>query len=488
MLIEAVRRRRVLFAFALVAVLAMPLLAAPVLADTVCPSCKAPLEPGAAFCSNCGKKLDAPAASPATPAGAAAPSVVQVVSAVDTELTSVIFSVVFESNAVITTILGSAFAISPTEYITDTNNLFGARSVTLRTRDGRSYPATIVGRDPMIGVALLSAEIPGAVPVEVRRSEPVRIGESIVAMGYPASAKVGEPYRTSGVVSGLNRRGIGVQPVEDLLQTDASMPSGVSGGPLLDAKGRAIGMSTARINRGIGFAIPAAWIGRALDWIRAGAPQRAWLGALAFPADAENRKRYNLPPEVRLVVEQTFPGSPASAAGLKPGDGLVSIRGIEATGLAHLHESLLGAKVGDVVPVAWRRGTETMSADITLAARPDSPRLSPVDSLRYYGGAGIEARGDNSLVVREVVPSSPVANAKVHVGDVLQSVLSKKDWEHGARDNTRWRSVRSLDDLVERVSTAYSDIDFCLGLRFKDAKGEKREVTVCDWLSPTGAL
>jgi len=478
-------RRGLAFGLLLIVALLAPALAAPATADAVCPYCKAPIEPGAAFCSNCGKKLEAaatPAAMPAT-----APSVVQVVSAVDTELTSVIFSLIYESNASITSILGSAFAISPTEYVTDTNNLFGAKEVTLRARDGRSYPAKVIGRDRMIGVALLSAEVPGVAPLTVRRDQAARIGESLVAMGYAATAQVSEPIRTGGVISGLNRHGIGLQPIEDFLQTDASLPYGVAGGPLLDARGTVIGMSTGRINRGIGFAVPAPWIGRAVDWIHDGSPQRAWLGALVVTADAENRKRYNLPPEVRLVVEQTFPGSPAGAAGLKPGDGLVSVRGIEATNLAHLHENLLGARVGEAVPVSFMRGAEKKGADITLAARPDNPRLSPLDSLRYYGGAGVEAR-DNGLVVREVVPDSIVSVRKVRVGDVLQSVMSKKDWEHGARDNSRWRSVHTLADLDERVSTAYSDIDFCLGLRFKDAKGEKHEAWVCDFLSPTGAL
>ena len=486
------RRRRLALALLLLAAVAAPILATSALADELCPACKSPLEAGAAFCSNCGRKVDPPvAAAPGAAAGAAAPAalppVVQVVAAVDTELTSVVYSVLFESNVEITSILGSAFAIAPNEFVTDTNNIEGAKQVTLRTRDGRSYPAKVIGRDRMIGVALLQAEVPGVTPLVLRRDEPVRIGESVVAMGYPARAQVAEPVRTAGVVSGLNRRGLGIQPVEDFLQTDATLPNGVGGGPVLDARGRVVGMATGKINSGIGFAVPAAWIGRAIDWIHGGSP-RAWLGALAVPTDVESRRRYNLPPEARLVVEQTFPGSPAEAAGLKPGDGLWSVRGIEATGLARLHDNLLGARIGEVVPVVYLRGSEKKSADITLVARPDNPRLSPIDSLRYYGGGGIEAGGGNTLVVREVVPDSIVAGGRVKVGDVLQSVLSKKDWAHGARDNSRWRSVRTLADLDERVSTAYSDIDFCLGLRFKSQNGERREVIVCDFLSPTGAL
>jgi hypothetical protein len=126
--------------------------------------------------------------------------------------------------------------------------------------------------------------------------------------------------------------------------------------------------------------------------------------------------------------------------------------------------------------------------NVTLQARPDRPRLSGADALRYFGNLEIEPRGDE-LVVKTVPPGSLPAEARLAAGDVLKSVLSKKDWEHGAVDNSRWRSVKSLEDLESRLETAYSDIDFALGLRFKAAKdGTKREMYVWEILTPTPAL
>lgn len=463
--------------------------------SATCPVCKAPLEPGALFCSSCGHKLEAPAAPPSS-ATSSRPPVTQVVAAYDAEITSTFASMAFEENLRIDSILGSAFAIGPGEFITDCGLLLGAKEIVLKTAGGRSYPAKIVGLDRMIGIGLLSADIPDITPLALRNPEAVRTGETLTAMGFPATGQAGgEVLRTSGVVSGLHRSA-GVHPVEDYFQTDASLPRGVAGGPFLDARGRVVGMSTGLVlgssvlmgQSGIGIGIPAEWIDRALAWIRSGSPQRAWIGAYAVPADSENRARHGLPPDVRLVIEQVFPDSPAMAAGLRRGDGLLKLQDAPATTLPALHQRLLGARPGEQVTLTLRRKEESLNPVLTLAPRPDRPRLSGADSLRFFGGVGITPRDGDTLVVSEVLSGSAIDGRKIRPGDVLLSVLSKKDWEHGARDNSRWRSVRSPAELEERVATAYSDFDFCLGLRFRTRQGEKREVLVCDFLTPTGAL
>jgi len=472
-------------AAALVAAAAMTSVAA---AEAVCPYCKAPLEPGAQFCSNCGHKLDAPVAAAEDKSPALA-GVVQLVSACDSEVTSTWASMEYGSSFRIDSIIGSAFVVGPGEVITDSNLLTGAKEIVLKSAGGRSFPARVVGIDRMIGVALLAADIPGVTALPLRTGEPVRPGETLTVLGFPGAGQAsGEVLRSSGVVSGMHRGGVGMHPIEDYFQTDASLPRGIGGGPFLDSRGRVVGMASWQVQSGIGMGMPAEWIDRALTWIRSGTPQRAWMGAYVERLDAETRKQYGLPSEVAMVIEQVFPDSPAAAAGLRRGDGLIEVQGEAAATVPRLHERLLAARPGDQVTLAVRRKEETLKPTVTLAPRPDRPRLTGADSLRFFGGVGIAARDNGTLVVEDVTPGSTTAYHKVAPGDVLLSVLSKKDWDAGAKDNARWRSVHTQADVEERVATAYSDLDFCLGLRFKKKDGDKEEFRVCRFLTQIGPL
>ncbi|HET8947298.1 MAG TPA: trypsin-like peptidase domain-containing protein [Candidatus Polarisedimenticolia bacterium] len=488
--------RRDLLRLAVTAAALVPFSGLPVRGENppeTCPKCGAPRRPGAAFCVQCGAKF-AVAAPAAAPAG---PSVVQVVAAHDNELTSTFASIVWGSNLRVDSMLGSAFAIAPGEFITDCGLLAGAREINLRTPSGRTVAAQVVGTDPMIGIGLLKADVEGIVPLSLRRDEPARLGEGMNALGYPSGSQArGEPVTSQGVVSGMHRGGTRIHPVEDYLQSDASLPRGLAGGPMLDGRGRVIGMSTAFVmggrvflgpQSGIGFGIPADWIDRGLTWIRAGSPPRGWIGALAVTADSENRERYHLPAEARLVVEQVFPESAAAASGLKRGDGLVAIAGEPITTLVQAQQRLLAAAPGQSLPLGIVRATGPASLEVTLRARPDRPRLAALDALRFFGDLEIEARGED-LVVGTVRSGSTPSYYRIAAGDTLKSVLSKKDWEHGATDNSRWRSVRDVAELEERLATAYSDLDFAVGLRFRGKDGGKREMYVWEILTPTPAL
>ena len=134
------------------------------------------------------------------------------------------------------------------------------------------------------------------------------------------------------------------------------------------------------------------------------------------------------------------------------------------------------------------RSGQILSFSLTAAARPDKPRLTGIDALHFFGGLDLVPRDGDKLIVASVTPGSEVTHYKIGPGDVLQSVLSKKDWAHGAKDNSRWRSVHTVADLESRLETAYSDLDFCLGLRFRAKDGSKRDLFVWQILTPTAAL
>ncbi|HYS05687.1 MAG TPA: trypsin-like peptidase domain-containing protein [Candidatus Dormibacteraeota bacterium] len=464
--------------------------------DATCPKCGAPLEPGAQFCGRCGYRLEKPAV-PALATPDRRSAVVQVVTVHDSELTSTYNSLASESNVQVGAILGSAFAIGPGEFVTDSGLLVGSKEVSLRTSTGRTVIASIVGTDSMIGVALLRADLKDVAPLSVRENEPPRTGESLDALGFSSGVGPGGTVVvSSGVVSGLHRGNAGYHPIEDYLQTDASLPRGLAGGPMIDPGGRVVGMSTGLVlgsrvylgQSGIGYAVPAEWIDRALAWIRSGAPPRAWLGAYTIAVDSEARERYRLPPQAKLVIEQIFPGSPAAAAGLKRGDGLLKVQDEEVSTLPRVQERLLSMKTGEPVALEIMRGADVQHVAVTLSPRPERPRLAGIDALRFFAGLDLIPQGDDRLVVASVVPGSELVHYKIAAGDVLQSVLSKKDWLHGAKDNSRWRSVHTVSDLETRLETAYSDLDFALGLRFKSKDGTKRELYLWEILTPTAAL
>jgi serine protease DegS len=491
-------------------------------AEEACPKCNAPRAEGAGFCGQCGYKFG-PVAPPApgaagTMAGAPGPApapgadraagmiagldvrraVVQVVAAHDKELTSTFYSIVYESNMRIESILGSAFAVAPGEFVTDCGLLAGAKGIVLKTTAGRSVPAQVVGTDPLIGVTLVRADLPDAQPLALRTGEPVRSGETITAIGFSSEiASTGDPVVSTGVVSGQHRGGERIHPIEDYLQSDASLPLGLAGGPWLDSRGRVVGMSTGLVlgsrvetgpKSGIGYAIPPEWLSRALAWIRAGSPPRPWTGILAVPADADRRSKAGLPGNVKLIVEHVFEGSPAAAAGIGPGDGLLKVDGLEAAALPAIQERIAGMKAGGPVTIDVARRGETLVVPIVLVPRPDRPRMSGVDALRLFADIRLQQEKDRKLVLARIDPGTELARLRLSVGDVLQSVLSKKDWDHGARDNSRWRSVDTFADLEERVATAWSEFDFAVGLRFRLKNGSKVEVYVWEMLTPTAAF
>jgi serine protease Do len=467
--------------------------------DVTCPQCGAPLEPGALFCTRCGHKLaEAPPPAPATAATPdAGASVVQIIATHDKDLTSAAGAIVYGENIRVGTLIGSAFAIAPGEFVCDSGLLSGAREVTLRSPQGRTVAGRIKGVDPLIGVGWIAADLPEVPVLRLRTDGLPRLGEALLARGFPSARAAARGASSSGgVVSGLHRGGAGIHPIEDYIQTDASLAAGFAGGPVLDAEGRVVGMSTARLIgpslslgvAGIGRVIPSMWIQRGLDWIRAGTPARPWIGAYAVTPDADLRRAYGLPDEARSMVDLVFPGSPAEVAGLRRGDGLLKIQGLDPSDPVSIHSLLLEARPEDVWSFDVARRAERLRLSVTLAARPERPRLGAMDSLRFFGGLEIAAKAQAGLVVTRVTGGSEAGDAGIRPGHVLSSLLIKKDWGQAGRDDARWRSVHDLEAFEKLMPLAYSDLDFFLGLRLKASDGSKQDLFLSSLLIATTAF
>ena len=455
------------------------------------------MEAGDAFCSQCGARLEGTSAG----AGAGAPrpkdSLIQVVAIHDREATSVYEAMANGATVRVDSLLGSGFALGGGEFLSDASLLMGARELRIRDAQGRTSPARVVALDPLVGVGLLSADLKDVPALARREAGPMKEGDELLALGYTsASGMAPVVTSTPGVVSGLHRSGFGIHPVEDYLQSDVSLPRGFAGGPAVDSQGRLAGMCTAmqfgqnllQGMTGIGLLIPSEWLDRSLAWMRAGSPPRAWIGAHVEPADSDSRQLFGLGPEVRWVVEDIFPDSPAQSAGLRRGDGLLKVNGEVPATLAVVQSMLLQAAAGEKWVVEVQREGKTLPITLNLAPRPDRPRLAGQDALRLYGGFELQAESDARLVIKRVQAGSEASEGKLKPGDALTSFFTKKDLAHVERSDARWRSVKDLADLEEQIQRAYSDLDFFLGLRFRCKDGEKRTLFLYEMATATNAL
>src|SRR5206468_9301650 len=225
--------------------------------------------------------------------------------------------------------LGSGFVWSSDGIIVTNNHVVeGASRITVNFQDGTQLPAKLIGVDPDSDVAVLRVDAKGLAAAPIGASSDLMIGESVIAVGNPfgLSGSV-----TTGVVSALGRSVPSKEEgrtFTDFIQTDASINPGNSGGPLLNIEGKVIGINVAIYAnaQGIGFAIPVDRARKVIqDLLRYGQVHSAWIGAVTATLTPEEAKRIGTRVPRGALVARVFGGSPAQAAGLKPGDVITSV-------------------------------------------------------------------------------------------------------------------------------------------------------------------
>jgi S1-C subfamily serine protease len=258
---------------------------------------------------------------------------------------------------------GSGVTVSPDGLVlTNAHVVAGAAAFSVTTAEGRGLPARLIGADPDTDLALLRAEGDGALPTaELGDSAALRVGQLAIAIGNPLGFA---STVTAGVVSALGRTlpGRGGRPIEDLLQTDAALNPGNSGGALVDSAGRVIGVTTAIIAgaQGLCFAVAANTARLVLgQLVRFGRVRRAALGLSGERQAVPRRfaRVHGLEQGTGVLVGAVQPGGPAARAGIEPGDLLLSVGGEAVTGVDALLRWLTGERVGlAAVVVLLRRG------------------------------------------------------------------------------------------------------------------------------------
>jgi len=265
---------------------------------------------------------------------------------------------------------GSGFIIAPDGYIlTNSHVVHSASRMEVTLADGRVYDASLVGDDPETDLAVIRINAPQLVHAHFGDSRSIRAGQIAVAIGSPYGF---QQTVTAGVVSALGRsmRSQSGRLIDNVIQTDAALNPGNSGGPLVNSHGEIIGVNTAIIlpAQGICFAIAsntaefvAAWL------IKDGFIRRSWIGVAGQNVPIHRRvvRFHRLPVDHGILVTGVEPGSPASRAGLRDGDVIVAFRGEPVAGIDELHRHLVAAVIGVPSPVTVIRHTEKLDLVVT---------------------------------------------------------------------------------------------------------------------------
>ncbi|HTS23897.1 MAG TPA: trypsin-like peptidase domain-containing protein [Casimicrobiaceae bacterium] len=270
---------------------------------------------------------------------------------------------------------GSGFVITPDGYlITNSHVAGGASALQATLPDGRTVEGTLVGDDPDSDLAVVKIGADSLPYGELADSTRVRVGQLAIAIGSPYGF---QHTVTAGIVSALGRsmRGASGRLLDNIIQTDAALNPGNSGGPLVDSTGAIIGVNTAIIlpAQGICFAIASNTAERvAIALIREGRVRRAYLGVTAqdLPLPRRVVRHFDLPRDSGARIESVARDSPAALAGMRSGDVIVAVGGTAVAGVDDLQRVLTGGRIGDAVEVVVLRRDQRLALSVTPREQP----------------------------------------------------------------------------------------------------------------------
>ena len=287
--------------------------------------------------------------------------------------------------------LGSGFIISPDGYIVTNNHVVAparpdavVEQITVTLSDRTEYEAEVVGRDAASDIAVLKVNPRGPLPfVRFGDSTRTRVGDWVVAIGNPFG--LGGTV-TAGIVSAVHRN-INAGLYDRYIQTDASINSGNSGGPMFDINGNVIGINTALIsptggNVGIGFAIPAEQVAPVVEQLRRGQRvQRGYIGVALQNLDEGLAAALNIDRNRGELIRSVTPGGPADRAGIRDGDVVISVAGQPVTPDSTLAYLVSRQSIGSRVPMELIRNGQRQTVQVAIASRPTDEELARLNGI-----------------------------------------------------------------------------------------------------------
>ena len=357
--------------------------------------------------------------------------------------------------------LGSGFIIDEKGIVVTNNHVItDAEDIIVRVNGDKEFKAKVIGADPLSDIAVLQLETTEKfVPVKFGDSDKARIGDWVIAIGNPFG--LGGTV-TSGIISARNRS-IGLSRYEDYIQTDASINSGNSGGPLFDMNGDVIGINTAILGRsgsiGIGFSIPSNSAKIVIDQlIEFGETKRGWLGVRIQDVTKEIAEVENLDEPRGALVASVAPNSPSEKAGVKAGDIILEFNGEKIQEMKELPIIVARTEVGKKVKVKiWRNKKEIIktitlgrletSEDFKVAEKNTPSKEERIEKLKItvkqLSKEDIKTRNlpnqTSGLVITQIDSDSPLNNT-IELNSIILEAQKKKI-----------RNSNDLNQMVEQV-------------------------------------
>ncbi len=383
------------------------------------------------------------------------------------------------------TALGSGFIIDSKGIVVTNNHVIqDAEDIIVRVNGDKEFTAKVIGADPLSDIAVLQLDTKEKfIPVKFGNSDKARIGDWVIAIGNPFG--LGGTV-TSGIISARNRS-IGLSRYEDFIQTDASINSGNSGGPLFDMNGDVIGINTAILGRsgsiGIGFSIPSNSAKIVIDQlIEFGETKRGWLGVRIQDVTKEIAEVEKLDKPRGALVASVAENSPSDKAGVKAGDIILEFNGEKISEMKQLPIIVARTEVGKKVIVKIWRNKKEITKEITLGrletsedfkvAEKSKPKKElSIDNLkisvREITKDDIKNRNlpnqTSGLVITKIENDSPLKNS-IEVNSIILEAQKKK--------------IRTVNDLNQAVKQVLNSSQKTILLVIYNSQNQRRYIGV----------